>query len=165
MRRFALAAFALAFLAACQPAATELTDEMKSEIAQELTQVYAESLEPINQLDQEGWLSFYQDSEDLTFAANGTFFKSYSAFADTLSAHWAELASGDLDWGNLNIQVLAPNVAVVTTAFDYTGTDNAGAVMSVSGTWTAVWVKEAGSWKMVNVAETFPPAEAAPEAT
>ena len=165
MRRLTLAAVVLALLAACQPATTELTDEIKSEIAQELTQAYAETVEPINQLDAAGWLSFFQDSEDLTFAVNGSFFKSYSAFADTLSAHWAELASGDLDWGELNIQVLAPDIAVVTSVFNYTGTDTAGAVIPLTGTWTAVWVEEGGSWKMVNVAETFPPAEVSPETT
>jgi ketosteroid isomerase-like protein len=165
MRRLSLAVLSLVFLAACQPATTELTEEQKAEIAEELTRLYAESVSPINQLDAEGWLSYFQDSEDLTFAANGGFFKSYSAFADTVRAHWAPLASGEIDWGNLNIQVLAPNVAVVTSVFNYAGTDTTGGTVSVSGTWTAVWVEQDGDWKTVNVAETFPAAEASPDDT
>ena len=166
MRRLALAVLSLAFLAnACQPATTELTEEQKAEIADELTRLYGESLVPISQLDQEGWLAYMQNSEDLTFAVNGGSFRSYSAFADTLSAHWAPLASFEGNWGDLNIQVLAPNVAVVTSVFDFTAIDTAGATIPINGTWTAVWVEQDGSWKMANVAETFPVPEPSTDTT
>ncbi|UCG84848.1 MAG: nuclear transport factor 2 family protein [Gemmatimonadota bacterium] len=165
MRRLPLAVLSLAFLAACQPATTELTEEQKAEIAEELTRLYTESVIAINQLDAEGWLSYFENSEDLTIAVYGGFYKSYSAYADTVKAHWAPLASGEIDWGDLNIQVLAPNVAVVTSVFDYTATDTAGVTAPFSGTWTAVWVEQDGNWKMVNVAETLPPAEESPEDT
>ncbi|UCG89136.1 MAG: nuclear transport factor 2 family protein [Gemmatimonadota bacterium] len=165
MRRLALAVLSLAFLAACQPTTMELTEEQKAEIAEELTRLYGESVLSLNQLDQEGWLAYFQNSEDLTIAAEGGFCKSYSAFAETLRTHWTPLARGEMNWGDLNIQVLAPNVAVVTSVFDYAAIDTAGATAVYSGTWTAVWVEQDGNWKMVNVAETFPPAETSPEGT
>jgi hypothetical protein len=142
-----------------------LTEEQKADIAEELTRLYAESVSPLSQLDAEGWLSYFQDSEDLTIAMNGGFYRSYSAFADTVRAHWAPLASGEIDWGDLNIQVLAPNVAVVTSVFNYTATDTAGATIPFSGTWTAVWLEQDGSWKMANVAETFPVPEPSTDTT
>ncbi len=68
-------------------------------------------------------------------------------------------------WGDLTVDVLAPTVALVTTTFDFSGTDSAGEVYGVAGTWTGVSVLLDGEWKIVNVAETFPPAETSPETT
>jgi hypothetical protein len=163
MRRFVLAAFALTVLAACQPATTELTEEQKAAISEELTQQYEGLLASTSQLSQEGFMGYFQNSHEITFAANGSFYRSHSALVDTVAAHWAPIASMEGNWGNLNIQVLAPNVAVATSVFNFTATDNAGATTHFTGTWTAVWVEREGAWKMVNVAETFPPAETPPE--
>jgi hypothetical protein len=165
MRRMILTLMLL-FVVACQPATMELTEEQKAEIAQELTRLYDESVPIFNQLDQEGWLAYFRNSEALTIAVHGGFYSSYSALVDTVRAHWgAPLASGEIDWGDLHIQVLAPNVAVVTSVFDYTTIDTAGVATPYSGTFTAVWAEQDGNWKIVNMAETFPAPETSNDET
>jgi len=163
MRRLVLTAFALTVLAACQPATTELRDEQKAAIVDEITRLCDESLISIRQLDQEGWLAYFHDSEDVTYAEAGEVFRGRSTLAEHLRTVWAPFAGFEGDWGELNIQVLTPTVAVVTSRFDFTGIDTAGNETQFYGTWTGVWVEQDGEWKMVNAAETFPAAEASPE--
>ncbi len=72
MRRLAFAAVSLAFLAtACQPATTELTEEQSAAIAEELAQEFDAYAAVVRQLDQEGVMSFFQQSEDIAFAEYG----------------------------------------------------------------------------------------------
>jgi uncharacterized protein (TIGR02246 family) len=163
MHRLVLSVLSLAFLAACQPATTELTEEQKAAIVDEITRLCDESLNSIRQLDQAGWLAYFRDSEDVTYAEGGEVFRGRSALAEHLRTVWAPFAGFEGDWGELNIQVLAPTVAVVTSRFDFTGVDTAGNETQFYGTWTGVWVEQDGEWKMVNAAETFPAAEASPE--
>jgi len=163
MRRLTFAVLSLAFLAACRPATTELTEEQKAAIVDEVTRLRDESLVSIRQLDQAGWLAYFQDSEDVTYAESGMVFRGRSALAEHLRTVWAPIARFAGDWGELNFQVLAPTVAVVTSISDFTGIDTAGNETQFYGTWTGVWVEKDGEWKMVNAAETFPAAEASPE--
>ncbi|MCH9023335.1 MAG: hypothetical protein IID32_11330 [Planctomycetes bacterium] len=115
MRCLVLAALSLAFLAACQPATTELTEERRAAIAEELTQAFDGYAAAVRQLDQDGVLSFFQQSEDLAFAEYGAITRSWSALAELVRQRWPMYASVEnFQWGDLHIQALAPHVAAVT---------------------------------------------------
>lgn len=161
MRRLPLFLTSVVFLAtACQPTTNELTDADRARIEDALRAAYAEAAAAVNELDVERFLSFFAPSEDFAFAELGKIERSWSAFGDTTRAHWAALASVDeFAWGELRIQVLAKDAAVVTTSFAFSATDTAGNQFASAPTWTAVWLERDGLWKMVNVSETFPPPE------
>ena len=161
MRRVAFAVLSLAFLAtACQPT-TELTEEQKAAIADEIAALHAEAAEAIRARDVDGWLAYFENTDELTFTScveNGAVaaYRSWSARADTTYAHYGAIASMDrFDWGDLHTRVLAPNVAVVTTTYEAVATDTAGFSFAGNATWVAVWVRTDGGWKMANVAETW----------
>ncbi len=160
MPRLVLGVLSLAFLAACQPATTELTEERRAAIAEELTQAFDGYAAAVRQLDQDGVLSFFQQSEDVAFAEYGAITLSWSALAEFVRQNWPMYASVEnFQWGDLHIQALAPHIAAVTTTFDFAASDTTGAAIAVSGTFSTVWVQTAGEWKIVNLAETFPTPE------
>jgi ketosteroid isomerase-like protein len=165
MRRMILPLMLFMF-AACQPATMELTDAEKAAIAEELTQAYDSYGTAVRQLSQDGMLSFFQQSEDLTFAEFGTVYRSWSALADLVHQSWPVYANvQNFHWGDLHIQVLAPNVAAVTTTFDFAASDTTGAPVAISGTASYVWLKTDSGWKIVSGAETFPSPETPNEGT
>ena len=85
-------------------------------------------------------------------------------FSETSRQTWSMFAEVEsFAWGDLHIQVLAPNIAVVTTTFDFAATDTTGGPIALTGTFSTVWLRTDGEWKIVNSAETYPPTEAAPE--
>jgi hypothetical protein len=170
MRRLVFVVLSLAFLAACQPATTELTEEQKAAIVDEIAGLYAEAAEAIRAQDVDGWLAYFENSEELTFTScvqDGPVaaYRSWSARADTTYAHYAAIASMDrFEWGDLHTRLLASNVAVVTTTYEAVATDTAGVSFAGNATWVAVWVRTDGQWKMANVAETWRWPEESPEA-
>jgi len=166
MPRLVRAVLPLAFLAACQPATTELTEQRKAEIADQISQVLNDYAGFVRQRDQDGVMGLYEQSTDLAFAAYGEITLSWDAMADVVRQSWQRFVSVEsMEWGDLHIQVLAPNVAAVTTTFDYAATDTAGAAFTLSGTFSMVWLQSEGEWKIINVAETFPPPVTANEGT
>ena len=164
MRRLVLAVLTLAFLTACQPATTELTDEQKAGIAQDLTQAFDAYATAVRQLDQDAVLGFFQQSDDFALAEYGEITRSWTALAEGLRQSWPMYASVEsFAWGDLHIQVLTSQIAVVTTTFDFAASDTAGAPIAVNGTFSSVWLQADGEWKIVNLAETFPAPEPSTE--
>jgi len=166
MCRLGLAVLPLAFLAACQPATTELTEERRAAVAEELAQSFDAYATAVRQLDLDAVLGLFQQSDDFALAESGEITRSWTAFAQVVRESWPMYASVDsFAWGELHIQVLASNIAVVTTTFDFAASDTTGAPIVMNGTESTVWVQTDGEWKIVNVSETFPTPEPSTEGT
>ncbi|UCC71785.1 MAG: nuclear transport factor 2 family protein [Gemmatimonadota bacterium] len=146
-----------ALLLACQPAA--LTDAQRVAIEGEIEQLYADQAAILNAVDVEGWLAQFEDSEDFTIAVNGEVSVGFAAMAEELRSYW-QYESAEFAWGDDHyIQVLAPDIACVTSTYEWHATTTAGETEDARGTWTVVLRKRDGVWKIVMVAQTFPPPE------
>ncbi len=151
----------LVVLAACRPATFELTEAQQAVIAGEIAARHAGAAEAIRGRDVDGWLTYFEKSDELTFTScvqDGPVasYRSWAARADTTRAHYAALSSMDrFEWGDLHTRVLAPNVALVSTTYEALATDTSGASFAGNATWVAVWIKTDGQWKMASVAETW----------
>lgn len=155
MRRIILPLSLLAL--ACQPAQQQLTEAQKAGITQEIAQDYQALGTAIKQLNQDAVLQFWQQSDDVTFVENATVTHSFSAVTDLIHKSWPVFASVEsFQYGDLITQVLDPNVAVVTTTFDFAGTDTTGAAVAFHGIATYVWLNTDNGWKIVNATETSP---------
>lgn len=159
MRRAVLPLMLMAL--GCQSATQEFTDEQKTAVAQEVARAYDAYAAAIRTLDQGAAQRLFQQSDDLTLVENGTVTRSWTAMADLVRRTWPMFGSvKSFNWGRLDTQVLAPDVAVVTTTFDFDGTDTTGAPIVIKGIATHVWLRTAEGWKIVNGAETYPRPEA-----
>ena len=157
MRQRLLAGLAgAALLLACQPA--ELTDAQRAAIEDDIRQLYADQATILNALDAEAWIAQFQESEEFTFAIQGGL-QSYAEFVEQVRTTWPDYTDPEFSWGDLHIEVLTPEIAFVTSTWDWAATDAEGVREPVSGTWTAVLVRHEDAWKIRTAAETLPEAE------
>ena len=60
---------------------------------------------------------------------------------------WQSVES--LEWINLHVEVLAPNVAYVITKYELNATEMSGEAVTFIGRRTAVWLKRDGLWSQL----------------
>jgi len=65
-------------------------------------------------------------------------------------------AEADLRWLEKHIDVLSRDVAIATANFDFTMLLQTGDTARSSGTYTAVYVRRDGQWKIEYSVHTFP---------
>jgi hypothetical protein len=147
MRRLALAALSLAFLAtACQPATTELTDAQKAEIEQAVIQAY------------EGWWNAWTAHENVDDYMG--YFHDWAiaplagfASVEALRSSSLEVWDGDRSWeaevGDARVLVLGPAAAALEGAAVSVVTDTSGASVEWTQRLTTVWVLQDGQWKLL----------------
>jgi hypothetical protein len=152
----AILALTLVVGAACQPATTELTDELKAEIAADVSALNAEYWEAWRAADWDRGMSFYLDSPDFVWAAGGAVYFGLDALEET-RPRFATVASQMFTFRDSRVVVMTPTAAVVTAVGEWAQTDTTG-VTSIPRdfVWTGVWVLRNDAWKMQLVHMSYP---------
>jgi hypothetical protein len=156
MRRIVIATVALVVLAACRPAATELTGEQKSAIAAEVNAVFENWPSFARAMDSEGHLGHFVNSEDLTIAFPGGIMRSWSDYATYVRSKWETWASVDtFEFFEMHTQVVSSDVVIVTSVGKLAATDTAcgqaHGPSGFNGIWNTTWVKRNARWQMINM--------------
>ena len=160
MCRLALTVLSPAFLAACQPATTELTEEQKAEIAAEVNAINAEFWYAWRATDFDQGMSYYYNSPDLAFGFDGAVDYGYAEIDAKYRPGMAGVASQDITITSSETMVLAPDVVCTMETATYTATDTAGVTgPELSVAVTSIWVHRDGEWKIHIGHESFPPPE------
>jgi len=143
-------------LFACQPATVELTEEQTAAIADTVRQQADAFFDAFRTLDADRAFTFY--GPEFVWAENGVL----GANRDSMVTAWRgifaamrQVTSGE--WSEVHINVLAPDAAVFSGAFDWAGVDTSGASMGAKGVWTTVWVRTGEGWKIIHGHESFTP--------
>ncbi len=158
MRRFVLAAFALTVLTACQAPPPEMTEADVSQIESEMTTLDQAVVEAVKVSDLDAFLGFFSD--DLTWALFGEVHHGLDSWAQQVTPFFLQGERLDrCDYLNRRVQVLARDVAISTWVSICFAPSPEGPVLVDDHTWTAVWAKKDGQWKIVNVSETYKPPE------
>jgi hypothetical protein len=151
MRRLVLSVLSPAFLAACQPATTELTEEKKAEIAATVDSLMDEWLATFEAVGLDESLSFLSDSPEMTWASDGdrTVY-SVAEAREVWGSHQVGVQRTELEITNARTVVLAPDIVWTLREMDYTVVDTAGAITAEGKLKeTTVWVKRNGEWKVL----------------
>jgi ketosteroid isomerase-like protein len=107
-------------------------------------------------VDLEGWIAQFEESEDFTMAVNGEVSVGFAALAEEVR-NW-QVESAEFAWGDDHyVQVLAPDIACVTSTWEWHAITPAGETEDARGTWTVVLRKRDGVWKIAMVAESVVP--------
>ena len=152
MRRFVFAAFVLTVLVACQPAAMELTEELKGEIAAEVSALQAEydTVYVAHRFDRAD--SLWTESSETGWAASGNVIwdaEEVAALGARARAFWGAIASIEYRGKETQTFVIAPNVVYVMQRFAAIATDTAGVVFpEATMAYTYVWTKQDGEWRI-----------------
>ena len=148
MRRMILPLMLLAF-AAYQPAATQLTEEQKAEIAAEVNALHTESIEAWSAGGYHRGMLHYLQSPEFTFALEGQLIHGFAGLHDAADSWLANLASQTMTRTESQTTVLAPNVVCIMEQGMGATTDTAGVTgPELTFARTAIYVRLGGEWKL-----------------
>ena len=146
MRRCALAVLSLAFLAACQPATTELTDAQKAEIEQAGIQAYQGFWNAWTaQQSVDDYMGYFHDWA--VSPLDG--YESIAAVRSEALELWAYYLSWEVELGETRVLVLGPDVAVLEGTSVSVVTDITRIVMEWRQKSSWVWILRDGQWRIV----------------
>ena len=157
-RQFAAACILCAgFGLTSAPAAAQKTVVTGSPaVGDTVAHLFAGIADATNALDVDRLLAYFEDSDTLTYVARGRVIRSYAAFADILDAQLRGLAAADLRFLDTWVDVLTDDVAIATATYEFSATLPDGRVFPTTGTYTCVFVREGGGWKIRYSSHTFP---------
>lgn len=135
---------------------TSMAPEERAAIAQTVSARFDEVAEATNTLDFTRLLSLYQESEELTYVSAGRIFRTHATMAGLIGSQFRGLAAADLRWIEKHVDVLARDVAVVTSVYEFDATLESGDTTGSAGTFTCVYVQRDGVWEIRHSSHTFP---------
>ena len=98
-------------------------------------------------------MSLYPDSGKVVSASGGRVSTSRDSLQAELRAFWENVGRNMRDpkwnWGQMHVDVLAPDAAVVTTTYSVPHRTPRGEPHVIAGAWTAVFQRRAGRWVIV----------------
>lgn len=125
-------------------------------IADTIAQLFAGIPEATTALDVGRLLSYYEESDALTYVAQGQVIRSHDAFSEVLDAQLRGLVGADLRWRDTFVDVLSSNVAVATATYAFTALLPDGGSVRTTGTYMCIYVRREGRWQVRYSAHSFP---------
>jgi uncharacterized protein (TIGR02246 family) len=99
-------------------------------------------------------LSWYEP--DAIVAGDGSLYASFDRFAEDTREFYSTLRDVHrASWGEMQVQVLSRDVAVLTATVSWSSTDAAGVRTDLDGVWTAVFVRRPAGWRICARHESF----------
>ncbi len=145
--RLALAALSVTFLVACQPGATELTEEQKAEVAAQVDAVRADFWDAWRDWDVDRVISYYLNSPDFVWADEGQLFTGWAALNEAVQA--GNLESQTITFNESRTTVLAADAVHVVEQGTYSVTDTDGVTgPKIAFAFSALWMHRNGEWKV-----------------
>lgn len=149
MRGLTLCALSLAFLPACQPTSTELTEERKAAIADTVRQLSIDYLASVSTLDADSVMSFHIDSDEFAWSIDAELSLQFEDVKASAAAKYAALASARVSLDTVRVAVLGPDAAVLSGAGAVLVTDPAGQEMKLELAVTFVAARRGGRWVLL----------------
>jgi uncharacterized protein (TIGR02246 family) len=155
MCRLALAVLALAFLAACQPATTELTEEQKTEIADSVAAMHNDMWQTWSTRDLDSIMPYFVNSPDAGWGFPGGMYYGYENLTAYARSLLDGVASADFAATERRVDVLSRDVVCVREYGTYSWTTTAGVTQQFDDYMTTIWVRRDGEWKVLHYHESY----------
>jgi ketosteroid isomerase-like protein len=169
-RRAALLLAVCALASCARSDATELPAAQRAAITDTLRSLLVNAYDLSKPGDAVGRLmSLYPESGRIVSASGGRVSTSRDSLQAELRAFWENVGRNMRDpkwnWGEMHVDVLAPDAAVVTTTYSVPHLTPRGEPHVIAGAWTAVFQRRAGRWVIVqehlsDLPQTMPAAPA-----
>ncbi len=95
-------------------------------------------------------MHLYPDTGPIISASNGEITTSRDSLAAVIRRFWettgVNMRDPHWEWGDVYVDVLAPDAAVMTATYRIPHHTPTGAPHTIAGAWTAVWVKQGDRW-------------------
>jgi ketosteroid isomerase-like protein len=142
----------LILISGCQSkTGNDISLEERKAIVKEVTRTAEQYVEAVMGGDLKGMLAFWSDSEDFVFAGDGVIIGGYDELSALLTRSHEETERW-LKWEsyNVNVAVLSRDAASYTYEFEYAKIKKDGSTLNTRGSWTSVFRKREGVWKVVH---------------
>jgi ketosteroid isomerase-like protein len=133
-----------------------MAPEERAAITETVSARFDEVAEATNAMDFTRLLSLYQESDELTYVSAGRIFRNHATMAGLVGSQFRGMASAELRWTEKHVDVLAPDVAIVTSVYEFDATLESGGTAGSAGTFTCVFVLRNGVWEIQHSSHTFP---------
>lgn len=98
-------------------------------------------------------MALYAPTGPILSASGGRITTSRDSLRTEIQAFWSNVGSNmrdaHVEWTAMHIDVLAPNVAVMTATYRIPHIQPSGLPHVIGGAWTAVFVQRAGHWYVI----------------
>jgi ketosteroid isomerase-like protein len=130
------------------------SDATQRAITDTLTGLIASAYDFSNRADVVGRIMrLYPDSGPVISASAGRIISSRDSLAAVIRRFWettgSNMQSPRWEWGEVYVDVLAPDAAVMTATYSIPHYTPRGAPHIVGGAWTALWVKQHDRWVII----------------
>jgi hypothetical protein len=117
-------------------------------------QIKQAAISHLNAVNAEEALSHF--TKDIVAVSNQTLFESYESLAKEVKNYYAILKKViRAEWYDMQIRVINQDAATFTANFDYCFKTIENDKIELSGVWSALFVNEAGQWKIKLRHESF----------
>jgi ketosteroid isomerase-like protein len=128
-----------------------LSDDKIEEIKKAIMQA---ALEHLNARDAETALRHY--TSDAIVITNGHWFESSKAFEEDVRKFFRSLKEVKLAvWERIRIHVLSSQIGTFSALVRWSSVDNGGEILSLKGTWSAVYGLQNGRWRILLRHESY----------
>ncbi len=150
MRRFALTAFVLTVLAACQHAAPELTEVQRGEIAAEVDLRQAQLWDALEAADWDRIKSYVHNLPETSWGYEGGVVFGWDAMNEAFGPAFEVVESQNATLTDSWTTVVSPDVAHIFDTGVLSGTDTAGVTgPELPFALSVLWVRRGGEWKLL----------------
>jgi len=154
MRSALLSAFAFAGLVGCQQrTAADMTASEQKAIADSLKKLVVNAYDLSNPDPVKSLMSLYPDSGRVISASGGVITTTRPQLEQGIKAFWTyvgqNMKNPKWEWTSMNVDVLAPDAAVMTSTYRVPHLTPTGMNHVIGGAWTAVFQKRGGRWVVI----------------
>lgn len=125
-------------------------------VADTIARLFGGIAEATRALDLDRLLAYYEESDALTYVAQGKITRSYSAFRDLVRTQLGGLSGAELTFLDTYVDVLSKDAAVATATYNLTARLPDGGSLRTTGTYMCIYVRHEDGWRVRYSAHTFP---------
>ena len=153
MRNAVLFAIALAVLGCQQQSAADISAVEKKSIADSLKKLVVNAYDLSKPDPVKSLMSLYPDSGRVISASGGVVTTTRPQLEQGIQAFWhyvgQNMKNPKWEWTSMNVDVLAPDAAVMTSTYRVPHLTPTGMNHVIGGAWTAVFQRRGGRWVVI----------------
>lgn len=142
-----------AVLACQQQSATDMSPVEKKAIADSLKRLVVNAYDLSKPDPVKSLMSLYPDSGRVISASGGVITTTQPQLEQGIKAFWTyvgqNMKSPKWEWTSMNVDVLAPDAAVMTSTYRVPHLTPTGMNHVIGGAWTAVFQRRGGRWVVI----------------
>lgn len=147
--------FFFVMLFSCQQQHHALTEVEKEAVTKEVKNQFNNLVSACDELNAAAWSEFYSQTDFISAIGGANYFATRSAWVDSITLYFSMRASQKLDLLDVQVTVLAPNLALLTSEENIEMVSKGGKEIKWKHAFSMIWKKEQSGWKIIHSHESW----------